>query len=368
LLGDLELLLLLVFSEAQPSFIFSWLSSNGYTYKATNRLIEFAKQDEMNGSREALKTLLYEKIQQLRLNLEIFSKKSETLMEIFTLTLLTAPIMLYSLGIFQPWLLPQITIVLMALNMLILMLYSNLYPRELRVMKLPRKMLPIVLYPALVTPIAKTLFPEIPLEKLLLIFLTISIPASILIYRETRQITKELQENLEILVKVSSSPFHVFSHLDPKLLKKDTKTELSKTVRIAVYLLGLWGTEKRGLAELKNIYEEILKTLKEIRARGTISALSNLVSLFLLGFSSSLITQLLSTLASRDMLASLGIIIDPAQLYTWIELYLIYASIVYTLGLALLSLGSPSFYPLWLPLSILTTLAGLISGKKLLGW
>jgi len=368
LLGDLELLLLLVFSEAQPSFIFSWLSNNGYTYKATSRLIELAKQDEMNGSREALKTLLYEKIQQLRLNLEIFSKKSETLMEIFTLTLLTAPIMLYSLGIFQPWLLPQITIVLMALNMLILMLYSNLYPRELRVMKLPRKMLPIVLYPALVTPIAKTLFPEISLEKLLLIFLTISIPASILIYRETRQITKELQENREILVKVSSSPFHVFSHLDPKLLKKDTKTELSKTVRIAVYLLGLWGTEKRGLAELKNIYEEILKTLKEIRARGTISALSNLVSLFLLGFSSSLITQLLSTLASRDMLASLGIIIDPAQLYTWIEIYLIYASIVYTLGLALLSLGSPSFYPLWLPLSILTTLAGLISGKKLLGW
>ncbi|NAZ24830.1 MAG: hypothetical protein GU357_03610, partial [Thermofilum sp.] len=250
----------------------------------------------------------------------------------------------------------------------ILVLYSNLYPSELRVMKLPRKMLPIVLYPALVTPIAKTLFPEIPLEKLLLIFLAISIPASILIYRETRQITKELQENLEILVKVSSSPFHVFSHLNPNLLKKDTKTELSKTVRIAVYLLGLWGTEKRGLAELKNIYEEILKTLKEIRARGTISALSNLVSLFLLGFSSSLITQLLSTLASRDMLASLGIIIDPAQLYTWIELYLIYASIVYTLGLALLSLGSPSFYPLWLPLSILTTLAGLISGKKLLGW
>jgi len=368
LLGDLELLLLLVFSEAQPSFIFSWLSSNGYTYKATNRLIELAKQDEMNGSREALKTLLYEKIQQLRLNLEIFSKKSETLMEIFTLTLLTAPIMLYSLGIFQPWLLPKITIVLMALNMLILMLYSNLYPRELRVMKLPRKMLPIVLYPALVTPIAKTLFPEILLEKLLLIFLTISIPASILIYRETRQITKELQENLEILVKVSSSPFHVFSHLDPKLLKKDTKTELSKTVRIAVYLLGLWGIERRGLTELKNIYEEILKTLKEIRARGTISALSNLVSLFLLGFSSSLITQLLSTLASRDMLASLGIIIDPAQLYTWIEIYLIYASIVYTLGLALLSLGSPSFYPLWLPLSILTTLAGLTSGKKLLGW
>jgi hypothetical protein len=367
LFGDLELLLLLVFSEAQPSFIFSWLSNNGYTYKATSRLIELAKQDEMNGSREALKTLLYEKIQQLRLNLEIFSKKSETLMEIFTLTLLTAPIMLYSLGIFQPWLLPQITIVLMALNILILMLYSNLYPRELRVMKLPRKMLPIVLYPALVTPIAKTLFPEIALEKLLLIFLTISIPASILIYRETRQITKELQENLEILVKVSSSPFHVFSHLDPKLLKKDTKTELSKTVRIAVYLLGLWGS-KAGLAELKNIYEEILKTLKEIRARGTISALSNLVSLFLLGFSSSLITQLLSTLASRDMLASLGIIIDPAQLYTWIELYLIYASIVYTLGLALLSLGSPSFYPLWLPLSILTTLAGLISGKKLLGW
>ena len=368
MLGDLELLLLLVFSEAQPSFIFSWLSSNGYTYKATNRLIELAKQDEMNGSREALKTLLYEKIQQLRLNLEIFSKKSETLMEIFTLTLLTAPIMLYSLGIFQPWLLPKITIVLMALNMLILMLYSNLYPRELRVMKLPRKMLPIVLYPALVTPIAKTLFPEILLEKLLLIFLTISIPASILIYRETRQITKELQENLEILVKVSSSPFHVFSHLDPKLLKKDTKTELSKTVRIAVYLLGLWGIERRGLTELKNIYEEILKTLKEIRARGTISALSNLVSLFLLGFSSSLITQLLSTLASRDMLASLGIIIDPAQLYTWIEIYLIYASIVYTLGLALLSLGSPSFYPLWLPLSILTTLAGLTSGKKLLGW
>jgi hypothetical protein len=368
LLDDLELLLLLVFSEAQPSFIFSWLSNNGYTYKATSRLIELAKQDEMNGSREALKTLLYEKIQQLRLNLEIFSKKSETLTEIFTLTLLTAPIMLYSLGIFQPWLLPQITIVLMALNMLILVLYSNLYPRELRVMKLPRKMLPIVLYPALVTPLTKILFLDIPLEKLLLIFLATSFPASILIYRETRQITKELQENLEILVKVSSSPFHVFSHLDPSLLKKDTKTELSKTVRIAVYLLGLWGTEKRGLAELKNIYEEILKTLKAIRARGTISALSNLVSLFLLGFSSSLITQLLSMLASRDMLASLGIIIDPAQLYTWIDLYLIYASIVYTLGLALLSLGSPSFYPLWLPLSILTTLAGLISGKKLLGW
>jgi hypothetical protein len=365
LLGDLELLLLLTFSEAQPSYIFSWLTSNGYAYKASQKVAEAAKLDEMHGSREALRALLHDEVSRLKLSLETFTKKSESLTEIFTITLLTAPVMLYSLGLFQPWLLPSTTILLIILNTMIIVLYNNLYPKELRIMKLPRKMAICAAYPLLILPVTKLIWPSCAIEILLALLFASSLPPGIAVFVETRRVNRELRENLELLIKASSTPFHIFTYLDPNILKRETKTELSRSVRIATYLMGIWGSEKIGLTELRNVYEELLRTLNSIKAKGTFSALSNLVALFLLGFSSSLVTQLISLFKSREILISIGVTIAFGEVKTWMEIYLAYAPLAYALGLALLSLGSVAFYPMWLPLSSLTALVGYVAGKNI---
>ncbi|ABL78071.1 hypothetical protein [Thermofilum pendens] len=361
MLEDLELLLLLSYTEAPPSHVFKWLEEHGYSYKASRSLLEAARSDEESGSRHALRTILGEKVSRLETKLETFSRKSESLAEIFSITLLSAPLMLYSLALFNPRMVAPLTLALMTLNAVIIFTYSSVYPRELRALKVG----PIqVILAAL--PFASLALLSLPPALVLAALAAFSLPGFLYNFTLVTRVQRELRENLELLVRVASAPFHAFKTVKPeKLLAGKFVSNLTPSVRLSLFLSAYWGTDREAMLGLKNTYEKILRILHSLQARALLNGLTNLVGLFLLGFASSLISQLLESIARVELLQSVGVPADVRGLEQWFLAYLLFACMAYSGGISALSFGTPLLLPLWLPAAALAALAGLSAGRNL---
>ncbi len=359
-LGELEVLFLLSFTDAPPSYVLTWLASRGIKYRIGENLKSIILEDEKSGSRAGIRTALEEAVRELEYKLESFSTRVDTLSEVFNITLLVAPVMLYSIGLLQPQVLREALPLLLFLNTVLVLVYRDLHPRVLAFSPDYR----LLIAPLVVSALSVALLAYGGLEYSLVFQAVSNLPLSLLVLDKMRRVENELKENREILVKALQAPGHVFRAVPPEVLLSDTLLRLSRSLRLTVYLSSIWGVEDPSLLLLT--YEKLYNFHRKLVKKGFTNATMNLVTLFLLGFASSIVKSIYGNipLESVSQWITVG---DVHSISFLLDLYLIGAVTVYSLGLSILSTGSATFTALWLPVTSLVVLLGGLLGSSLLG-
>lgn len=359
-LGDLELLFLLSFTDAPPSHVLTLLKSKGINYRFVRGDLErVIREDERTGTKEGIRTALEEALKELEFKLETFSSRVDSISEVYNITLLVAPVMLYSVGLFQPTVVQTSLWLLLALNALLILLFRDLHPRVFKLNTKTPYLLGLSLLP---TAIANLLYPWQGIKSSLLLQSLLSIPLSYLTFNQFKRMNEELKENQEILLKALTTPEHTFRAIPPELLTTNTLFGISKSVRLTLYLSSLWGVEEKNMLLLT--YEKIYNFFKTITRKGFLNATMNLLTIFLLGFASAVVKNIYQSLPIENLQQWVNLYDVKGYLGT-IDLYVLLASSLYALGLSILSIGLPILFPLWLPLVSVTILAGELLGERL---
>ncbi|QOJ79678.1 hypothetical protein IG193_04285 [Infirmifilum lucidum] len=359
-LGELEVLFLLSFTDAPPSYVLTWLANRGIEYRIGDNLKRIISEDERAGSRAGIRTALEEAVRGFEYRLDAFSARVDTLSEVFNITLLVAPVMLYSVGLLQPYVLEKALPLLLLLNTILVFLYRDLHPKVLVSSAGYKLFLALLVIFAL----SSALLMHAGLEYSLIFQTVVSFPLSLLTVRKIRSVEAELNENKEILVKALQSPGHIFRAVSPESLLSDTMLGLSRSLRLTVYLSSIWGIEDPSLLLLT--YEKLYNFHRKLMRKGFTNATMNLVTLFLLGFASSVIKGIYASIPLESINQWITIS-DPRAINLLVDLYLAGAVVIYSSGLSVLSTGSAAFTALWLPVASLVVLVGGLLGNSLLG-
>jgi len=359
-LGELEVLFLLSFTEAPPSYVLAWLESRGISYRLSDETRRVIVEDEKAGSRVGIRTSLEASIRELEFRLESFSSRVDTLEEVFNITLLVAPVMLYSIGFFRPGVVQGTLPLLLALNAALVVLYRDLHPR---VLSLPRS-LKLATAPLLISAASVAVLLYRDVETALTVQAIACLPLAVLAAKLLKTVENELKENREMLVRSLQSPGHVFRAVSPEALLAETALGLSRSIRLTVYFSSVWGIEDPSLLLLT--YEKIHRFHRNLVRKGFTSAALNLVTLFLLGFASAVVKSIFNRLPLESVVQWVPVE-DPHGVQFSIDMYLLASVAVYSVGLSVLSTGSPAFTALWLPIASLAITLGSFFGGALLG-
>ncbi|MGB9708878.1 MAG: hypothetical protein ACP5II_07655 [Infirmifilum sp.] len=361
LLEDLEMLFLLSFIDAPPSYVMTWLKNRGIGYKfSSERIEERIREDERTGTKEGIRSVLEETIKSLEFKLETFSNRVDNISEVYTITLLIAPVMLYAVGLFQPETVKVSLWVLLLLNGLLLVLFRDLHPR---VFKLKTNSSSILGSIALSVVLSFIFLKIENLRVSLVAQILTSLPFAVSALRRWRRMESELRENHTILLKALTEPFHLFRAVPPGLLTAETYFGISRSLRLTLYLSSFWGIEEKSA--LLFTYEKIYNFYKKTTRKGFLNAAMNLLTIFLLGFASAIVKNILKTLP-LDAMQQWVTIGDKSELFWTIDVYVMLASILYALGLSIISLGSLEMAPFWIPLVSTALLLGEVLGERLL--
>ncbi|MEZ0345529.1 MAG: hypothetical protein ABWK01_03180 [Infirmifilum sp.] len=357
-LGDLEVLFLLSFTDAPPSHVLAWLSNKGINYRFSSEQIkEIINQDEKNGTKDRIKSALADKLKELDFRLETFSSRVDSISEFYNITLLVAPVMLYSIGFFQPSILNSSLWALLFLNALLIFFFRDLHPRTFRMKTSFSQMAVGSLLPVLV---AFPLTLKFDIKTGLFALSLASLPFSLLSLKRLKQISSELNQNRDILLRAVTVPAHVFRAVPPDVLISETLIGISRSVRLTLYLSSIWGIE--SLRALSETYEKIFSFYKKIIRKGFINAGINLVTIFLLGFASATVKTIFRNIPLENLQQWVNVG-NTQQLLAAIDLYVFFTALLYALGLSILSIGEPTLLPLWLPPVSLTLLTGEFLGE-----
>ncbi len=361
-LDKLSVFFLLSFIDAPPSFVLNWLEKRGIEVRLDPASMGVIREDERSGSRAGIKAGLEESIRALERRLELFSTRVDALSEMFILTLLVAPVMVFSLGMFMPQVVETSLPVLLAVNAALLFLFRGLHPR---VVDYPARYgLLLVPTAAISLASAALLFLGFAVEDIAAGVALASLPFAAAAFRLHRGLGRELRENMEILVKMQQTPGHLFKAVPPEALLKPVLASVSRAVRLTAYLSSIWGIEDPSL--LLATYERIYAFHKRLTAKAFANASMNLITLLLLGFAGTTVKLILSRLPT-EMISQYVQIGSPQAIIGVVDAYMLGATIIYAFGLSILSTGSPLLAPLWLPPAALSLWLGCFFGRGLMG-
>ncbi len=364
-LGGLDLAILLYSSPLPPSATLRRLRES-FEIRDSSEVLEVARRDEEAGSREGLRSLIEERLGELRIQVETSEALLQQLGELMMLFTTTMPLIVVGLVLMvSPGEAAPLLLGFSLAGVAVGLAAQFKVPQELRLP--PPGPRPYLLLPLATVPFLLDALHVAELgERVFLVAAAMALPSAYLVYVEERRLLGELEENRELIVEALRCPFHLYRCLGLESLERPVRLAVSRTVRAALLLMGRFGAEREALHWLYEYYRQRVKLLRDVRGRTTVSLLNGLVGVAVLAVGLSMLYTVFSTLPPVNMA---GINIDP-RAYTAIKpligAVLAINSLSYSAATASLREGNPLYLPLYLPAMLLATYTGLQLGPLIL--
>ena len=361
-LSDLDLAIILYSSPLPPSATLRRIKD--YFIFRERGVAEIAKRDELSGVREGLKTFIENKLAELKIqveNTELLLQQLSDLLLVFTVSLpLIVAGLLFMLGPEQG----IITLLTLSLMGLIIGVISfTQVPPELRFPLLSKNSY-LALF-LLILPIITNAFYHLDSALFLLLSL-FSIPSAVIALLDEKKIIRELDENQQILTEAMKCPFHLYRCIGLEHLNSPVVMNISRTIRTILNLYGKFGTEKRGLLWLSEYYKQVVKLVRDTRARTLMALFNGFIGIAVLALGLSMIQSVFSSLPNIN----LQFINMGPQIYMNIKprLYIVLGinSISYSIATSSVREGNPLYFTIYLPSMFFATYIGLFIGPLIM--
>ncbi len=362
--SSLDLAIILYSSPLPPSATLKRLEKSS-DIGGGDGILEIARRDELSGTREGLRNYIENKLSELRVRVETTEELIQQLGELMMLFTVSLPLIVVGLVFMvSPGKAAPLLVAFSAIGGLVGAAAYAKIPVELRFPPPGRRALAALSLMAVPLLLEAGGLIRVG-EEVFLLVVAASAPSAALTYREAREILGELEGDRRLLVEALRCPFHIFRCLGLDAFEEPVRLRVSRVLREILMLYGRFGRDEEGLRWLVEYFESYRRLLGDVRARTMLSLLNGIVGVSVLALGLSMVSSVFSSLPAVSVA---GLSISPvsfARVKPYLDLVLAVNSLSYSVATASMREGNPLYFPLYLPVMLLATYAGLVLGPLL---